>query len=182
MSTVATIKALVDTGMTFAEAVKTQGVDAGDVFWLVFKLWVNDYIRVRNPSAYGLMSLFGLILEDEDTLNQLDLLWRTCSPVRWTGRRPSRPARLRRRHHPGRPWTPQSRRSVGSSMRVRLGPLPGGLAGRGSRGRPRAVGQVQHPRRRRGVTGPDGDPDRGPGPRRPRSVISVGGQLDVEVP
>ena len=68
-----TIKALVDTGMTFAEAVKTQGVDAGDVFWLVFKLWVNDYIRVRNPSAYGLMSLFGLILEDEDTLNQLDL-------------------------------------------------------------------------------------------------------------
>jgi hypothetical protein len=73
MSTVSTIKALVDTGMTFAEAVKTQGVEAGDVFWLVFKLWVNDYIRVRNPSAYGLMSLFGLILEDEDTLNQLDL-------------------------------------------------------------------------------------------------------------
>ncbi len=59
--------------MTFAEAVKAQGVDAADVFWLLFTLWANDWLRVRNPSAYGLMALLGLILEDEDTLNQLDL-------------------------------------------------------------------------------------------------------------
>ena len=72
-ATVAEITALVDTGMTFAEAVKSQGADARDVFWLLFRLWANDWLRVRNPSAYGLMALLGLIVEDDEMLGQLDL-------------------------------------------------------------------------------------------------------------
>lgn len=72
-ATAAEVAALVQTGMTFADAIKTQGVDARDVLWLLFKLWVNDYLRTRNPAAYGLMSLAGLLVEDEETLGQLDL-------------------------------------------------------------------------------------------------------------
>jgi hypothetical protein len=73
MATAGEIVTLVQTGMTFADAVKTQSVDAADVLWLLFKLWVNDFLRVRNPAAHGLMTLAGLILEDDETLGQLDL-------------------------------------------------------------------------------------------------------------
>lgn len=62
----------VDVGMTFAEAVKGDGVTAWDVLWMMFKVGQVDSLRVRNPSAYALMSLIGLITEDEETLGQLD--------------------------------------------------------------------------------------------------------------
>jgi len=67
------VRALVDTGMTFADAVKTEGVDAQDVFWLIFKVWVADSLRSRNPAAYGLVTLAGLLTEDEEAIDQLDL-------------------------------------------------------------------------------------------------------------
>lgn len=67
------IAALVQTGLTFAEAVKTGGVDARDVLWLLFKVWASDFIRTRNPAAYGLVSLIGLITEDDEALSMLDL-------------------------------------------------------------------------------------------------------------
>jgi hypothetical protein len=70
--TIAQIQALVETGMTFADAVKAEGADAWDVLWLMFKVWVADSLRVRNPSAYALCALAGLITEEEDTLAQLD--------------------------------------------------------------------------------------------------------------
>lgn len=72
-ATVAQVKALVDTGLTFADAVKADGVSPNDVFWLLFKVWVADSLRARNPAAYALCSLAGLITEDEETLDQLDL-------------------------------------------------------------------------------------------------------------
>ena len=73
LAVVAQIKALVDTGMTFADAVKTQGVDAMDVLWLLFKVWVADSLRARNPAAYGLTRLVGVVAEDEEALGALDL-------------------------------------------------------------------------------------------------------------
>ena len=71
-ATAVEIKALADTIMTFADAVKADGVDATDVFWLIFKLWAADSLRARNPSAYAMCVLAGLILEDDELLPQLD--------------------------------------------------------------------------------------------------------------
>ena len=73
LATAQEVVTLVQTGMTFADAVKTQSVGAQDIIWLLFKLWVNDFLRSRNPAAYGLMTLAGLLVEDEETLGQLDL-------------------------------------------------------------------------------------------------------------
>jgi hypothetical protein len=73
MAVVAEVKALVDTGMTFADAVKTQGVGGMDVLWLLFKVWVADSLRARNPAAYGLCRLVGIITEDDEALGTLDL-------------------------------------------------------------------------------------------------------------
>lgn len=70
--TVAQIASAVDVGMTFAEAVKGDGVTAWDVLWMMFKVGQVDSLRARNPSAYALMSLVGLITEDEETLGQID--------------------------------------------------------------------------------------------------------------
>jgi len=58
--------------MTFAKSVEADGVSAQDVFWLVFKLWVTDWLRLRNPSGYAVCVLGGLILEDDEFLAQLD--------------------------------------------------------------------------------------------------------------
>ena len=53
-------------------SVKADGVDARDVFWLVFKVWVADWLRRRNPSGYAISVLGSLILEDDELLPQLD--------------------------------------------------------------------------------------------------------------
>lgn len=71
-ATVVQIASLADTIMVFADSVKADGVTAEDVFWLVFKVWVADSLRVRNPSAYALCVLAGMILEDDEMLAQLD--------------------------------------------------------------------------------------------------------------
>ncbi|GII54246.1 hypothetical protein Pth03_26350 [Planotetraspora thailandica] len=73
MAVVAEVKALVDTGMTFADAVKTQGVDGRDVLWLLFKVWIADSFKARNPAAYGLLTLAGIFTEDDEALGALDL-------------------------------------------------------------------------------------------------------------
>ncbi len=72
IATAIQIKALADTIMTFADAVKADGVDATDVFWLIFKVWGADSLRLRNPAGYALCVLAGLILEDDELLPQLD--------------------------------------------------------------------------------------------------------------
>ncbi|MBF6047247.1 hypothetical protein GO001_18720 [Streptomyces sp. NRRL B-1677] len=72
LATLPQIKTLVDTIHTFADAVKSDGADAWDVFWLLFKVWVADSLRVRNPSAYALCSLVGLIAGDDELLPQAD--------------------------------------------------------------------------------------------------------------
>ena len=73
LAAVAQIKALVDTGLVFADAVKTEGVEPMDVLWLLFKVWAADSLRARNPAAYGLVSLAGVITEDDEALATLDL-------------------------------------------------------------------------------------------------------------
>src|ERR1700712_5533319 len=72
LATVAEIKTLSDTILTFADAVKADGVSASDVFWLIFKVWGADSLRLRNPSGYALCVLAGVILEDDELLPQLD--------------------------------------------------------------------------------------------------------------
>ena len=61
-ATVAQIAELAQTVMVFADSVKKDGVTAQDVFWLIFKVWVADSLRVRNPSAYAVCVLGGMIL------------------------------------------------------------------------------------------------------------------------
>lgn len=73
MAVVAQVKALVDTGLVFADAVKGDGVEPLDVLWLLFKVWAADSLRARNPAAYGLVSLVGVVTEDDEALATLDL-------------------------------------------------------------------------------------------------------------
>ena len=70
--TVAEIGQLAETVLTFADAVKADGVDAWDVFWLVFKVWGAESLRLRNPSAYALAQLTGMVLADDEMVPQLD--------------------------------------------------------------------------------------------------------------
>ena len=70
--TIAEIKALVTTLQVFAESVKTDGTDEWDVLWLVFKVWVADSLRVRNPSGYALCVILGMVLEEDEIIAQLD--------------------------------------------------------------------------------------------------------------
>ncbi len=70
--TIVEIASVAETIMTFAKSVEADGVGAQDVFWLVFKLWVTDWLRLRNPSGYAVCVLAGLILEDDELLPQLD--------------------------------------------------------------------------------------------------------------
>ena len=70
--TIEEIKALVTTLQVFAESVKTDGTDAWDVLWLVFKVWVADSLRLRNPSGYAVCVIGGMILEDDELIAQLD--------------------------------------------------------------------------------------------------------------
>lgn len=72
LETVAEIKQLADTIMTFADAVKADGVSAADVFWLIFKVWGAESLKLRNPAAYALCQLVGLVLEDDEVIAQID--------------------------------------------------------------------------------------------------------------
>lgn len=72
-ATIAQVVALVDTGITFGQAVAEGGVDPWDVFWLLFEVWAADSLRARNPSAYAICVVAGIITEDEEALDQLDL-------------------------------------------------------------------------------------------------------------
>ena len=54
--------------MTFVDAVKTDGVDARTLFWMLFKVWSLDVLRVRNPAAYALVQIANLATEDEETI------------------------------------------------------------------------------------------------------------------
>ena len=72
LAVIADIKATVDTVMTFVDAVKTDGVDAQTLFWMLFKVWSLDVLRVRNPAAYALVQIANLATEDEETLLQID--------------------------------------------------------------------------------------------------------------
>lgn len=73
VATALQIKSLADTILTFADAVKADGVDEYDVFWLIFKVWAADSLRLRNPSGYALCVLAGVILQDDEVLPSFDL-------------------------------------------------------------------------------------------------------------
>ena len=70
--TVGQIAGLVDTIKTFAEAVAADGVDPWDIVTLLFKVFTVQSLKERNPAAYALCSLGGLIASDEETLEQID--------------------------------------------------------------------------------------------------------------
>jgi len=73
VATAVQFKALADTFKTFADAVGNDSVRPADVFWLIFKVWMADSLRARNPAAFGLVSIVNLITEDEEVVDQLDL-------------------------------------------------------------------------------------------------------------
>ena len=72
LAVVADIKAEVDAIIDFIEAAKADQVDARVLFATMFKLFAVDLLRVRNPSAYALVRLAGVALDDEEFLQQLD--------------------------------------------------------------------------------------------------------------
>ena len=72
LAVVADIKAEVDAIIDFIEAAKADQVDARVLFATMFKLFAVDLLRVRNPGAYALVRLAGLVLDDEEFLQQLD--------------------------------------------------------------------------------------------------------------
>ena len=50
LEVVGDIKATVDTILDFIDAVKADAVDPWTLFWLIFKVFALDMLRVRNPS------------------------------------------------------------------------------------------------------------------------------------
>ena len=72
LAVVADIKAEVDAIIEFIEAAKADQVDARVLFATMFKLFAVDLLRVRNPSAYALVRLAGVALDDEEFLQLLD--------------------------------------------------------------------------------------------------------------
>ena len=57
----------------FADAVRSEDDSARDVAWLLFRVWVADSLRARSPAAYAVCKLGGLVAEDPEMLDQLDL-------------------------------------------------------------------------------------------------------------
>jgi hypothetical protein len=70
--TIGQLIAVVDTIQTFAEAAADDGVDPWDLVTLIFKVWMVDSLKQRNPAAYALCLLAGLITSDEDVVEQID--------------------------------------------------------------------------------------------------------------
>lgn len=70
--TIEEIKGLVETIRVFAASVKADGTDEWDVFWLVFKVWAAETLRLRNPSGYTVAVIAGLLIEEDEILPQLD--------------------------------------------------------------------------------------------------------------
>src|SRR6266545_2827614 len=71
-ATVTEIKDVVDAILTFADAVKGEGMTAGDVVYLVFKVGTVDSLRVRLPWLYALAKLVLLVSDDADSIEELD--------------------------------------------------------------------------------------------------------------
>ena len=72
MEVVGDIKATVETVLTFVDAAKADAVDPWTLFWFIFKVFSLDVLRTRNPSAYALVRIAGLVSQEEETLPQLD--------------------------------------------------------------------------------------------------------------
>lgn len=72
LQTLAQLTGVVEAIRTFVDAAQTDGVDPWTLFWSLFRVWVAESLRVRNPSAYAMCALMGLLLQGEDTLDQLD--------------------------------------------------------------------------------------------------------------
>jgi hypothetical protein len=70
--TIGQLVGVVDTIRTFAEAAADDGVDPWDLVTLIFRVWIVDSLKQRNPAAYALCQLAGLVASDEDTLEQID--------------------------------------------------------------------------------------------------------------
>ncbi len=66
------LKAEIDAVIDFIEAARADQVDARVLFSTMFKLFAVDTLRVRNPGAYALVRLAGVVLDDEEFLRQLD--------------------------------------------------------------------------------------------------------------
>jgi hypothetical protein len=72
LAVAADLKAEIDAIIDFIEAAKADQVDARVLFATMFKLFAVDMLRVRNPAAYALVRLAGIVLDDEEFLQQLD--------------------------------------------------------------------------------------------------------------
>lgn len=72
IQTVGQIVGLIDTVKTFADAVAADGVDPWDLVTLLFRVWSVQSLKERNPAAYALCQLVGLISAEEETLEVLD--------------------------------------------------------------------------------------------------------------
>jgi hypothetical protein len=58
--------------LAFIDAAKKDNVDTQTVFWLLFRIFALDALRVRNPSGYALVRLLGFVAGDEEMIAQLD--------------------------------------------------------------------------------------------------------------
>lgn len=68
----ADVVAVLETVWAFVESAKNDDIDGWDLVHLIFKVWVADTLKLRNPSAYAVCQLVGLITSEEETLDQLD--------------------------------------------------------------------------------------------------------------
>jgi hypothetical protein len=70
--TVAEIKDVVDAALTFGDAIKSDGLTAWDVVFLLMKVATVDSLRVRFPWAYALARATLLVGDDADSIQQFD--------------------------------------------------------------------------------------------------------------
>jgi hypothetical protein len=70
--TVTEIGEVVDAILTFADAVKGEGMTPGDVVFLLMKVATADSLRVRLPWAYAIAKAVLLVADDLDTVEEFD--------------------------------------------------------------------------------------------------------------
>src|SRR5947208_3069679 len=70
--TVTEIGEVVDAILTFADAVKGEGMTPGDVVFLLMKVATADSLRVRLPWAYAIAKAVLLVADDLDSVEELD--------------------------------------------------------------------------------------------------------------
>jgi hypothetical protein len=70
--TVAVVADIYETLKVFLDSAKNDQTSAWDVYWLITRVWVIDWLRVRNPAGYAVAKALSMVVGDYDEVEQFD--------------------------------------------------------------------------------------------------------------